>query len=223
PAPRVPEPTVPEPTVPEPTVPEPKAAEPTVPDTAAGSDGDDPLAVVVRHWPGVLELLKEGSRRHHAMIEPAIPVSASRGILTLRYGRRHASFHAVQARTGELDRALRDALQQACGMKFRIDVSIEGEDDRRRPLPPSVTPDDARTPVLDDDPVRAPQLADTPGSDAPSADAPPSGADVDEDEGSEVREAEASAVAPSLDVDALLASELDARLVEEHPPPDAPR
>jgi DNA polymerase III subunit gamma/tau len=72
-----------------------------------------------------------------------------------------------------------------------------GEDERRRPVPPSVTPDDARTPVLDPTPP------------------------VDADEEAEVREAEDDATStPDLeDVDQLLSTELDAELVDEEPPP----
>jgi DNA polymerase III subunit gamma/tau len=196
--------------------PEPEPDLPTdVPATPAASvaDGANELEVLTAHWDGILELLKQGSRRHHAMIEPAIPVAAGRGIVTLRYGQRHASFHAAQARTGELDKALREAILQACGMKVRIDISIEGDDDRRRPMPPSVTPDDARTPVLDDGPrpTSSPPVSATP--------APP----AEPDEGAEVREAEHGGEAPVVDVDALLASELDAHLVEEHGPPEDER
>jgi DNA polymerase III subunit gamma/tau len=177
------------------------------------ADGADELEVLTAHWDGILELLKQGSRRHHAMIEPAIPVAAGRGIVTLRYGQRHASFHAAQARTGELDKALREAILQACGMKVRIDISIEGDDDRRRPMPPSVTPDDARTPILDDGPR---PLSSPPASSTPAPPAEP-------DEGAEVREAEHGGETPVVDVDALLASELDAHLVEEHGPPEDER
>jgi DNA polymerase III subunit gamma/tau len=194
---------------PEPDLPTEVPAAPAV--TVA--DGADELEVLTAHWDGILELLKQGSRRHHAMIEPAIPVAAGRGIVTLRYGQRHASFHAAQARTGELDKALREAILQACGMKVRIDISIEGDDDRRRPMPPSVTPDDARTPVLDDGPR---PLSSPPASSTPAPPAEP-------DEGAEVREAEHGGETPVVDVDALLASELDAHLVEEHGPPEDER
>jgi DNA polymerase III subunit gamma/tau len=196
------------------------------------AEGANDLEVLTAHWDGILELIKRGSRRHHAMIEPAVPVAAGRGIVTLRYGQRHASFHAAQARTGELDKALRDAIQQACGMKVRIDISIEGDDDRRRPMPPSVTPDDARTPVLDDGPRAAASPAPTsasgtstpPGASGsvPRAVRDLADASVD-DEGAEVREAEHGGDSPVVDVDALLSSELDAQLVEEHGPPDEGR
>jgi DNA polymerase III subunit gamma/tau len=192
--------------------PDPPTEVPAVPAVSV-ADGANELEVLTAHWDGILELLKQGSRRHHAMIEPAIPVAAGRGIVTLRYGQRHASFHAAQARTGELDKALREAILQACGMKVRIDISIEGDDDRRRPMPPSVTPDDARTPVLDDGPR---PLSSSPVSSMPAPGAEP-------DEGAEVREAEHGGEAPVVDVDALLASELDAHLVEEHGPPEDER
>jgi DNA polymerase III subunit gamma/tau len=192
--------------------PDPPTEVPAVPAVSV-AEGANELEVLTAHWDGILELLKQGSRRHHAMIEPAIPVAAGRGIVTLRYGQRHASFHAAQARTGELDKALREAILQACGMKVRIDISIEGDDDRRRPMPPSVTPDDARTPVLDDGPR---PLSSSPVSSMPAPGAEP-------DEGAEVREAEHGGEAPLVDVDALLASELDAHLVEEHGPPEDER
>ena len=210
-------------TAPEPA-PEPEAEAAVAADPASSdpvdppADGRSDLEVLTAHWDGILELLKQGSRRHHAMIEPAIPVAAGRGILTLRYGQRHASFHAAQARTGELDRALRDAILQACGMKVRIDISIEGDDDRRRPMPPSVTPDDARTPVLDDRPEVAVSTPRPPRPAAPVGDQP-----AEPDEGAEVREAELGGDAPVVDVDALLLSELDAPLVEDHGPPDETR
>jgi DNA polymerase III subunit gamma/tau len=150
------------------------------------------------------------------MIEPATPVGLSRGMLTLRYGRRHASFHAVQARSGELDQALRQAIEQACGLRVRIDVKVEGEDERRRPVPPSVTPADARTPVLDDRAASTSVQRDEPSA-APADDG--SATSPTSDEGTEVREAEHGGTGAQVDVDALLASELDAQLLEERPPP----
>ena len=199
-------------------------------DAVVPSSGDDPLGMVTAHWDGILEVLKQGSRRHHAMFEPAVPVAASRGILTLRYAQRYASFHAAQARTGPLDAALREAIERSCGLKLRIDISIEGDDDRRRPVPPSVTPDDARTPVLDDRPSdRA--ASDRAASDRAASDRAvpdrgrmPAAADQLEpsgsDEGLEVREAEQDGgIVEVVDVDALLLDELDAKLVEELPPP----
>jgi hypothetical protein len=131
------------------------------------------------------------------MFEPATPTAASRGILTIRYARRYASFHAANAKKAEFSDVLVEALERACGTRFRLDVVIDGEDERRRPVPPSVTPDDARTPVLDPTPP------------------------VDADEETEVREAEDDATStPDLeDVDQLLSTELDAELVDEEPPP----
>ncbi len=206
--------------VPEPVAEPEPAATPQEGSAVEVADGANDLEVLTAHWDGILELLKQGSRRHHAMIEPAIPVAAGRGIVTLRYGQRHASFHAAQARTGELDKALREAILQACGMKVRIDISIEGDDDRRRPMPPSVTPDDARTPVLDDGPSPPASASPTSASTTRREPSDPD-ASAEADEGAEVREAEQGGDTPAVDVDALLLNELDAQLVEEHGPPDA--
>jgi DNA polymerase III subunit gamma/tau len=167
-------------------------------DAVAGSGARaDELELLRRHWDGVLELVKSRSRRSHAVFLPATVVSVSRGIVTLRYGRRYASFHAQNAGKAEFADVLRECVERACGLRLRVEVVVEGDDDRRRPVPPSVTPDDARTPVLDDGP--------TP------------------DEVAEVREAEhapATSRAPAAeDTDALLASELGAELVDERPPP----
>lgn len=170
--------------------------------TPAPAD-DDPLAVVAAHWQGVLELLKQSSRRHHAIFEPAVPVAVRNSILTLRYAPRYASFHAVQARSGELSGALTAALERSCGLALRIDVEVEGAPSDRRPMPPSVTPDDARTPVLDEPPSVA--------------------APVTEDEGEaiDVREAELDRSAGPVDVDELLQRELGAELLDDRPPPSA--
>jgi DNA polymerase-3 subunit gamma/tau len=215
--------------------------------TPAGGtpDGPEALATIQAHWEGVLELLKQGSRRHHAMVEPAVLVSVSRGVLTVKYGTRYASFHAVQARTGELDRAIREAIERSCGLRVRLEVIIEGADERRRPIPPAVTPDDARTPVLDDPPAvaggagaTAPSApATAPASTASASAAPDAAAPGDApatsmpprapaplepaDEGTEVREAEFTAdhdTAP-VDVDDLVARELGGQLVAERPAP----
>ncbi len=161
-----------------------------------------PLEVVTRHWPAVLELLKQSSRRHHAIFEPAVPLAVSRGILTLRYTPRYAAFHAKQARGGELSGALTAAIERASGLRLRIDVEVEGEPSDRRPMPPSVTPDDARTPVLDEP---APVAATSPPQTPP------------EDEGLEVREAEQHRQQPTEDVDSLLQRELGAELLDERP------
>jgi hypothetical protein len=160
---------------------------------------DDPLALVQANWDAILELIKQTSRRHHAIFEPAVPIALQRNILTLGYAPRYGSFHAVQARGGELAAAAAAAIERSCGLKVRIDVEVEGAPRDRRPQPPSVTPDDARTPVLDE----------------PAA-------DVEEAaEAVEVREAEAAGDEPAGDdLDRLLERELDARLLGEHPPPN---
>ncbi len=169
------------------------------PEGDASPPDDDPLTLVTTHWQGVLELLKQSSRRHHAIFEPAVPVAVRNHILTLRYAPRYASFHAVQARGGELSGALIAALERSCGLKLRIDVEVEGVPTDRRPIPPSVTPDDARTPVLDE----------------PTTSAVDGGEEVD------VREAELDRPAQVVDVDALLQRELGAELLDERPPPAA--
>jgi DNA polymerase III subunit gamma/tau len=214
-------------------------AEPAAAPAVVAAEGDDDLATVLAHWEGVLERLKRGSRRHHAMVEPAVPASLVRGVLTLRYGARYASFHAVQARTGELDGAIRDAIAASCGLKVKLDVVIEGADERRRPMPPSVTPDDARTPVLDDGPaVQAGGAGDTSAPRASSgtagdgdggggghrasgsvSDTSPSVGVVVEDEGIEVREAELGGTSEMVDVDELVSRELGGQLVSERPAP----
>jgi hypothetical protein len=104
---------------------------------------------------------------------------------------------------------------------------IEGDDHRRRPLPPSVTPDDARTPVLDGhddptDPTDAPGRSSPSGSTAAQLQRGPVAEDEtppDADEGTEVREAEAGGPRDEVDVDDLLGRELGATLLEELPPP----
>ncbi len=168
-------------------------AEPQAPSPSPG----DPLAVVTAHWPGVLELLKQSSRRHHAIFEPAIPVAVRNQVLTLRYAPRYASFHAVQARGGELSGALIAALERSSGLRLRIDIEVEGAPSDRRPIPPSVTPDDARTPVLDQ-PV----------------------ASADSGEELDVREAELDRPTQVVDVDELLQRELGAELLDERSPDD---
>ncbi|MEX2549072.1 MAG: hypothetical protein WD638_02500, partial [Nitriliruptoraceae bacterium] len=196
-----------------------EAAEPAgISATATGADddetaapgADDGLALVTAHWEAVLESLKRTSRRHHAIFEPAVPVDVRRGILTLHYGRRYASFHAKQARTGELSGALTAALERACGLRVKIDVQVEGDVSPRRPVPPSVTPDDARTPVLED----------------PGPSQQPLRDDGDGDDELAVREAELDQPADAEDVDELLQRELGAELLAERPPPgqeDQPR
>ncbi|HSK22441.1 MAG TPA: hypothetical protein VK906_04660, partial [Egicoccus sp.] len=177
---------------PEPVVDAPDAPPSTTPEAAATGDQRELLE---RHWEGVLELVKNRSRRIHAVFLQAEVAGVSRNIVTLRYAKRYASFHAQNAVKGEFADVLRDAIERATGLRLKVDVVVEGDDDRRRPQPPSVTPDDARTPVLDD----AVEEAD-------------------------VREAEASAPAPAetARTDELLAQELGAQLLEERPAPDAP-
>ena len=166
----------------------------------AGEGPGDALATVRAQWSGVLELLKQRSRRYHAIFEPAEPREVRRDILVLRYGPRYVAFHAVQARTQELSDALTAAIEHACGLRLKVEVTTDDEPGERRPVPPSVTPDDARTPVLDNPPQ----------SDQPD--------DADDAEGAEVREAELGDKAGEVDVDELLRSELGARLVDERPP-----
>jgi hypothetical protein len=176
-------------------------AEPEPADEPVTVSSDDPLALVQAHWDAILELIKQTSRRYHAIFEPAVPVALQRNILTLSYAPRYGSFHAVQARGGELSAAAVAAVERSCGLKVRLDVEVEGTPRDRRPQPPSVTPDDARTPVLDD-PTEAEDLA------------------TAAEEAAEVREAEASAGGPVGDeLDTLLQRELDARLLGERPAP----
>ncbi|HLS34170.1 MAG TPA: hypothetical protein VK039_11325, partial [Brevibacterium sp.] len=128
----------------EPEQADPEQAEPE----EIGPEGE--LARIVARWDAILEVIRDGSRRHHAVFAPATPVRAGDGILTLRYGRRYASFHAANAAGGDYAAAMQRAVEQTCGLRVRLDVIIEGEDERRRPRPPAVTPDDARTPVFPD-------------------------------------------------------------------------
>jgi DNA polymerase III subunit gamma/tau len=201
----------------------------------ADAEASDPaptndLDGMVLAWPGALEVVRQRSRRLHAIFEPAVPVAYGNGVLTLRYATRYASFHAANARRGESAAVLQDALEHATGQRVRIDVRVEGEDLRRRPTPPAVTPPDARTPVLDDArsaapvrPVAAPQAA-APGA-PPVPPEPPDEDGPSPEEEAEVREAEQAVPVPidPDDVDALLQAELGAELVEEQPAPDGDR
>lgn len=225
--------------------PPPAAAEAAASEAPPDRSGDDPFALVSSHWPGILQLLKQGSRRHHAMLEPAVPLRLDRGVLVLRYPRRYGGFHAVQARGHEIDRALRAAIEQSCGLAVRIEILVEGDDERRRPVPPSVTPDDARTPRLDPTPPApsgAPPSGGPPSGGLPSrpssgpSDPPPSPGsasgvgvgpaavdDVDAtaaDEEVAVREAEQVDVGVNaeVDVDGLLREQLGAQLLAEEGP-----
>ena len=199
-------------------------------------DPADELALVQQRWEAILEVVRDGSRRHHAVFAPATPVRAGRGILTLKYGQRYASFHAANAGGGDYAAAMQQAIERTCGLRMRLEIVVEGEDDRRRPQPPSMTPDDARTPVLHGD--------DTESSSAPATSPPPEGQEstvevegtaaesaptpspaddlevVEEsDEELDVREAEATTRADTdrEEVGRLLSDELGAELVDERP------
>jgi DNA polymerase III subunit gamma/tau len=222
------EPAAPEPAAPEPGATGPAASDPpaTEPAPADAAPADD-LAGMVRAWPGALEVVRQRSRRLHAIFEPAVPVAYGNGVLTLRYATRYASFHAANARRGESAAVLQDALEHATGQRVRIDVRVEGEDLRRRPTPPLVTPPDARTAVLDDSrstaPGRPEAAAPATAPPAPTTPLDPSHEDgPTPEEEAEVREAEESESAPidPDDVDALLQRELGAELVEEQPARD---
>jgi DNA polymerase III subunit gamma/tau len=165
----------------------PAAAPAAAPSAAPADDTEQVLA----RWDGILELVKQRSRRCHAVYEPSTPLRVRNRILTLRYPTRYASFHAANATKGEFSNVLSDAIEQSTGLKLRIDAAIEGAD-ARRPSPPSVTPDDARIPTEDG----------------------PSAAEM-----SDVREAEAAPPAPAEGTvtDELLASELGAELLEHRP------
>jgi DNA polymerase III subunit gamma/tau len=178
--------------------PEPDPTPEGVPAEGAAPSGDVSIEQLAARWESVLDLVKDRSRRVHAVFLPASPLRIRNRILTLRYPKRYASFHGANAGKGEFADVLIEAIERSMGLKVRIDVVIEGDDDRRRPSPPSVTPDDARTPVLDDGP-------------SPSEEA-------------DVREAEQAAPAApdAAATDALLASELGAELLEHTPAPSEP-
>lgn len=131
------------------------------------------------------------------MYEPAKPIRAGDGILTLRYGKRYVSFHAAQALKQEFSVALLAAVEQHTGQRLKLEVVKDGDDDRRRPRPASVTPDDARTPVF----------AERPSSTDDSE--PP------DEEVAAVREAERDGPTAVVDIDALLAEELGAARIDD--------
>ena len=200
-------------------------------DAASGETDDAPadeLALITQRWEAVLDVVREGSRRHHAVFAPAKPVRAGRGILTLRYGRRYASFHAANAGGGDYASAMQQAIENVCGLRMRLEIVVEGDDDRRRPLPQSLTPDDARTAVLHgDDDQSAPDPSASLGSDTAEGRGPATstshrgqGEDGGSEEEIDVREAEASVVAEAdpEQVGRLLADELGAELVDERRP-----
>ncbi|MBW3659004.1 MAG: DNA polymerase III subunit gamma/tau [Actinobacteria bacterium] len=163
------------------------------PDAPTRGEGADDLARIKDRWEPILEQVKDVSRRFHAVYEPGEPVDLRRGILTLRYAPRYASFHAQNAKKGDHVAALTAAIERSCGLKVTVDTVVDG-DAPRRPTPPVVT--DA-SPVADEPVEPSPE------------------------EAADVREAElGGSPAPSSgdDVDALLASELGAELVEERAP-----
>jgi hypothetical protein len=59
------------------------------------------------------------------------------GILTLRYGKRHANFHAERARDSGYADVLRDAIAELVSIKVRVDTEVEG-DPAPSPRPPTV-------------------------------------------------------------------------------------
>ncbi|MEX2487745.1 MAG: hypothetical protein WD377_09025, partial [Nitriliruptoraceae bacterium] len=159
-------------------------------DDSEGREAD--LARLRDEWDAILEAVKQQSRRGHALFEPAKPIRVGRGMLTLYYSRRYVSFHAANAGKAEFAELLRSAIKARCGLDLRLEIVREGEDTRRRPIPPSVTPDDARTPALHD----------------------PISLDDADDEEVDVREAELTGPAAAHDVDGLLGAELGAELLE---------
>jgi len=78
-------------------------------------------------------------------------VERRRGVLVLQYGPRHSNFHAQEASTAALGDVLRQAVKRACALDVRIEVVRAGEDARRRPQPPLVTPLDAGIPLDESD------------------------------------------------------------------------
>ncbi len=164
------------------------------PDAPTRGEGADDLATIVDRWDAILEQVKAASRRFHAVYEPGHPIDLRRGVLTLRYEPRYASFHAQNAKKGDHVAALQAAIERSCGLRVSIDTTVD-PDAKRPPVPPLVT-----------DPGPAPDEASEPTA----------------EETADVREAELSGGdAESGDVDALLASELGAELVEERSAGDA--
>ena len=113
------------------------AADTTAAETTPDAPADD-LATVKQRWPAILDIVKESSRRVHAVYEPAEPVALSRGILVLHYPQRYASFHAQNATKGEFAATLTHAVESSCGLRVKVDTQV-GTDTKRRPLPPVVT------------------------------------------------------------------------------------
>jgi hypothetical protein len=160
-------------------------------------EGEADLERITQRWDAILDLVKDASRRFHAVYEPAQPVDLRRGVLTLRYAPRYASFHAQNAKKGDHAAALTAAVERSCGLRIKVDTVVDGAG-KRRPMPPVVT--------------------DT----TPHADEP---VEPSEEEAADVREAEhaggSSASAAGGSVDDLLADELGAELLEERPGPEA--
>ncbi len=129
---------------------DPAATDADLPTPAAPRDGAEDLATVKDRWDAILEIVKESSRRVHAVYEPAEPVALARGILVLHYPQRYASFHAQNATKGEFAATLTHAVESSCGLRVRIDTQV-GQDTKRRPLPPVVT--DTSAPADDGGPT----------------------------------------------------------------------
>ncbi|MDX1619617.1 MAG: DNA polymerase III subunit gamma/tau [Nitriliruptorales bacterium] len=184
----------------QPAVDEPSAetsAEATEPaDEPAAGSGEVDLDRVVERWPAVLELVKDQSRRVHAIYEPATPVKLRNRVLTLEYGPRYASFHAQNAPRSEFANVLSAALEQSLGQRLKVDAKVAGE--ATRPQPPLVT--------TASDQEEAPEEGPT------------------EEEQAAVREAEVGAAEPVdveavvSEVDQLVTAELDAEKLDEQPP-----
>jgi len=121
------------------------------PEVPARAEGQDDLALVVARWPAIIEVVKEISPRARAVFDPATPTALSRGVLVLQYGPRHSNFHAQEASKSALADVLREAVRRACALEVRIEVVRDGEDARRRPQPPLVTPRDAGPPLEESD------------------------------------------------------------------------
>ena len=107
----------------------------------------DELALVTAKWAAILEAVRERSPRARAVYDPATPERLSGGVLVLRYGPRHSSFHALEAAKSDLSSILVEAIQRACALTVRIEAVKADQDGRRRPQPPLVTPADAVVPV----------------------------------------------------------------------------
>ena len=189
-------------------------------DYAAPPPPDDTgdLAAIQGKWDAILELVREGSPRVHAIFHPATPVKLRNGILTLAYGERYRSFHAENAKRGDCEQALADAVSHACGVRIRVDTVIDG-DAPRPPQPPPVAggaSPTATAPASAAPPSPASATATSPAAAPPAA--PP--APPVSDEETDVREAESTGPAVSSEealeqASALLVRELGATEVAE--------